>query len=181
MRIISGRLGGRRFDPPAGPALRPTTDQAREALFNILAHRIDFAETEVLDLFAGGGGISMEFASRGCPRVVAVEKNPRTCQYLTGLCKLLQAPEVQVVQMAAEAFLACPAQPFSLVFLDPPYAYPGKDQLLMTIQTRGWLAAGGLLILEHSSHEGFTAAPGFTEARSYGQSTFSFFAPGLPS
>jgi 16S rRNA (guanine966-N2)-methyltransferase len=177
MRIISGRLGGRQFDPPAGPDLRPTTDQAREALFNILAHRVDFADIQVLDLFAGGGGISLEFASRGCPTVLAVERNPKTCKYLQALCQKFGAAEVKVVNQAAEAYLSSPAQPFNLIFLDPPYKYADKAALLGRILAGGWLAADGLLILEHSSHEGFAEHPGFVEARVYGQSCFSFFAP----
>lgn len=180
MRIVGGYLGGRRFDPPAGPHLRPTTDRAREALFNILANHTVWPDTPVLDLFAGGGGVSLECISRGAPRVVAVEKDGKTVRYLQRLALSWAVSTLEVVHSPAERYLTGPAEPFGLVFLDPPYAYPGKAALVEQVRSQGWVAPGGWVVLEHATGETFADAPGFDQARVYGQSAFAFFqAPGL--
>ena len=175
MRIISGRLGGRRFDPPPGLGIRPTTDRAREALFNILAHRFEIAGARVLDSFAGSGAVALEFASRGAERVVATEANAKTARYLRQLVAQLQATECEVVHTRAEQYLAATGERFDYIFLDPPYALGSKRALVDLALDRGLLRPQGQIVLEHPSVERYDDHAALLERRDYGTSAFSFF------
>lgn len=178
MRIISGQLKGRRIKPPANNwPTRPTTDFAKEALYNILQHRIDFEEMRMLDLFGGAGNHSLECISRGCQDVTYVDLHPPCCRFVEQTVREWGIEtSIQVRNMDVFAFLALPCSPFTFIFAGPPYALPQIDQLPEMILTRGLLAEDGDLVIEHDPTHDFTKHPRFVEVRQYGQTHFSFFA-----
>ncbi len=178
MRIIGGKYKGRVIKPPKGLPVRPTTDMAKEALFNILNHRVDFDGMRVLDCFAGTGSMSYEFLSRGAGSVLALDADAKCVKYISSTFKDLGANNAQAQQTQVERFFAGPAQPYDLIFMDPPYAMPGQDALVLRIMQGGWLERDGLLILEHASSAAFNGLAYFTELRKYGGSSFSFFEYG---
>jgi 16S rRNA (guanine966-N2)-methyltransferase len=180
MRVIGGHLAGRKFDPPTGLGIRPTTDRAREALFNILHHSVPLEGIRVLDLFAGSGALAIEFASRGAAQVDAVEKNRRTGEYLSRV--LVEFGIQRIVRlhaMFADAFLSLPkpetSPGYDLCFLDPPYALGQKRDLVGRLFAEGFVAPGGQVVLEHPTGERYDSIATFREARPYGSSAFSFF------
>lgn len=175
MRIVAGKHRGRMIRPPKGLPVRPTTDQAKEALFNILSNRLDFEELAVLDGFAGTGNMSYEFLSRGVEKLVAVDADAKCVQFMQATFKELGHAEARAIKMSVERYFQGPPQTFDLIFLDPPYAMPGQDRLVMNILEGGWLAEEGVLILEHASSNQFTGLAEFVEVRKYGGSSFSFF------
>ncbi|MBX3101797.1 MAG: 16S rRNA (guanine(966)-N(2))-methyltransferase RsmD [Bacteroidetes bacterium] len=176
MRIISGKYRGRRLQPPPGLDFRPTTDMAREALFNYLAHHHPVHNARVLDLFGGSGTVSIEFLSRGAAQVTTVEMNPKTLRWLKQCHTQLADPAWQITGTRVETYLAkAPNLPWDLIFMDPPYAMPGKAGLIARLQQPAWLAPGGLLIAEHATQEDLGQLPGATETRRYGQSSFTLF------
>lgn len=176
MRIVSGIHKGRRIRAPKGLPVRPTTDRAKEALFSILGHRIAWEDATVLDLFAGTGNISYECASRGCPRVVAVDSHPGCVQFIRKTAAELQLP-VRAQKRDVVKFLKKGSQPFDLIFADPPYEMDETDlgELVSLCMGKGWLNAEGMLVLEHSPQRDLSEEEGFVEARSYGSTVFSFF------
>lgn len=175
MRIISGIYKGFQFDPGKKFNMRPTTDRNREALFNILSHRFDLEGLDVLDVFAGAGGVSYEFASRGAASVVSVEKNPGLCRFIIQTFEKLDYDSFEVYCQDAFAFLKnASVQSFDLIFADPPYADSGIRRLPELILEYEILRPGGLLIVEHGSQQSFEGVQP-EEQRHYGQSTFSFF------
>jgi 16S rRNA (guanine966-N2)-methyltransferase len=162
--------------------VRPTTDRAREALFNILHARLDWPDTRVLDAFAGSGAVGLEALSRGAAHVTFWEHHPRVVRHLTAtLAELGCSPaEARVAQVNSLVQAATPRPAdhpaFDWVFLDPPYAIGGKAQLLGSLRANGWLAPGAEVVLEHLASESFRHTPGFAEERTYGTSRFSFFS-----
>ena len=175
MRIIGGRLKGLRFFPPPNLPVRPTTDMAKEALFNILNNQIDFEQLKVLDLFSGTGNLSMEFASRGAEEVVSVDANMGCVNYLKELSKKHACQQVKVFKADVFKFLKEENQKFDLIFADPPYDLPQIPQIAQIVFEKDLLTAGGLLIIEHPSNKSLTNHPNFTDQRKYGHSSFSFF------
>ncbi|MFH1161469.1 MAG: RsmD family RNA methyltransferase [bacterium] len=175
MRIISGRYKGRRIDPQVSLAVRPTTDFAKEGLFNVLSNLVDFTETSVLDLFSGTGNISFEFISRGCTHVVALDIERRCVDFINHTATKLGMDGLKAVRVNVLVYLRNPYQTFDLIFADPPYQMSGIDQLPNQILNAGMLNEGGLLILEHSEKYNFTEYPLFTQVRQYGKVHFSFF------
>ncbi|MCL2413239.1 MAG: 16S rRNA (guanine(966)-N(2))-methyltransferase RsmD [Bacteroidales bacterium] len=175
MRIIRGTLKGRRIQAPANLPVRPTTDFAKESLFNVLNNRIDFEELNVLDLFAGIGGISLEFASRGAS-VLAVENNPKCADFIKQAAEKLHVESLRVMQTDAFAYLAKTRQTFDLIFADPPYDLPTIDLLPNLIFEYKLLNPDGIFILEHSEQHDYSALPKFSELRKYGKVHFSFFS-----
>lgn len=175
MRIVAGIFRGRVIRPPKGLPVRPTTDQAKEALFNILSNRLDFEDLRVLDAFAGTGNMSYEFLSRGVKELKAVDADARCVRFIEATFKELGAPHAQAIALRVEKFFQGPYEPFDLIFMDPPYALPGQEDLVSTALRGGWLAAGGTLVLEHSSLKDFRGLAEFVEMRKYGGSSFSFF------
>ncbi len=177
MRIISGELKGRRIKPPANKwPTRPTTDFAKEALYNILQHRVDFEGLKMLDLFGGAGNHSLECISRGCTDVTYVDLHRPCCKFVEETSvdwKIDHA--ITIRNMDVFAFLAMPPARFDYIFAGPPYALSQIDQLPDIILSRGFLAEGGFLVLEHDPSHDFTAHPRLTELRKYGQTYFSFF------
>lgn len=175
MRIISGIYKGFNFDPGKKFSMRPTTDRNREALFNILVHRFDLEGIEVLDLFAGAGGISYEFASRGAGNVISVEKNPGLCQFIGQQFEKLGFEQYEVICQDAFRYVKnLPPESYDLIFADPPYADPGIRLLPEWVFSGKVLRPGGMLIIEHGSNQSFDWGNP-VEQRRYGQSTFSFF------
>jgi len=174
MRIIRGTLKGRRIQAPSSLPVRPTTDFAKESLFNVLNNRLDFEDLNVLDLFAGIGGISFEFASREAS-VLSVENNPKCADFIKQTAEKLQVENLRVMQTDAFAYLAKTRQTFDLIFADPPYDLPTIDLLPNLIFEYKLLNPDGLFILEHSERHDYSAHPQFSELRKYGKVHFSFF------
>ena len=179
MRIIGGALGGRRFEPPAQGPARPTTERAREGLFNILDHSFSPEEKYILDLFAGSGGVTFEALSRGAKGVVAVEQHRASADFIKKTATHFGVADRLTVHTAdVFKFLARAGNPdFDLVFADPPYELPGMATLPELILESGILAAGGLFILEHRSRtQDFRKHPSCFREAVYGEATFAFFS-----
>lgn len=175
MRVITGKYKGRRFDVPRSFKARPTTDFAKENLFNVLRAYVDFEETAVLDLFGGTGSISLEFLSRGCAPVVCVEKDHAHASFLHNLFRSLNDNNLRLIQGDALRFVERGVQPFDLVFADPPYQLRELPELPERVLHSGCLRDGGLFVLEHGKNHSFELHPAFLEHREYGSVNFSFF------
>jgi len=175
MRIISGSYKGRKLHPPGNLPVRPTTDFAKEALFNVLNNLINYNSTRVLDLFAGTGGISYEFISRGCKSVTSVEKDPRCLSFIhhTGLD--LKMLNLFPHKANALSFVRQSMDTWDLIFADPPYDLPQLPDLPELVLGGKILAPGGWFILEHPKKYNFDEFPGFDQHRNYGEVNFSFF------
>ena len=176
MRIIRGKYGRRRFDVPNNIKARPTTDFARENLFNVLENQIDFEETVALDLFAGTGAISFELLSRECKRVVCVEKHPTQYNFITKVQQLLGDDNLQAIRGDVFKFVAACGEQFDFIFADPPYDLPQLESIPSRVLDENCLLRpGGLFVLEHSRNNDFTQHPWFAEHRVYGSVNFTFF------
>lgn len=175
MRIISGTYRGKRIHPPKNFKARPTTDFAKESLFNIMMNNYDMEELEVLDLFSGTGGISYEFASRGARSIVAIEKDPHHYLFIKNTCQELNMDMVNVIRGDVFSYLKKPYQSFDIIFADPPYDHSQLSTLPDQIFSTEILAKGGTFILEHPGSHSFTSHNNFSEHRKYGGVNFSFF------
>ncbi|MDR2041826.1 MAG: RsmD family RNA methyltransferase [Tannerella sp.] len=176
MRIIRGLYGRRRFRIPASFGARPTTDFAKENLFNVLENLVDWEGMRALDLFAGTGSISFEMLSRGCRQVTAVELNPLHASFIRKVAGELQTEALELIRRDVFRYLrSAPGQAFDLVFADPPYALNGLPTLPRLIEDGQWLREGGLFVLEHSKAYDFSALPHFYQKRTYGSVNFSIF------
>jgi 16S rRNA (guanine966-N2)-methyltransferase len=175
VRIIRGKYRGRQIHAPKSLPVRPTTDYAKEGLFNILEHTFDFESLEVLDLFAGTGSISYEFASRGCKSILAVDHNYHCTSFIKETARKLDISNLQVVKMDVMKVLAMNNKPYSLIFADPPYSLGGISALPEAMLNARHLYGSGWLVLEHSSAYDFAANPHYLEKRKYGEVNFSFF------
>ena len=175
MRIISGKYGGRIIKPPRNFRSRPTTDLAKEGLFNILANHFHFDNLEVLDLFAGTGSVGFEFASRGAEKIDMIEKNYQHFKFIRKAMEILQAKNIQVIK--ADFFKAIQKidQVYDIIFADPPYDLNEFEKVPELILSKPILKPNGWFILEHSSHHRFQSLPGFFDVRNYGSVNFSFF------
>jgi 16S rRNA (guanine966-N2)-methyltransferase len=177
LRIIGGTHRGRRINPPSNFKARPTTDFAREGLFNILNNRVDFESIDVLDLFAGTGSISYEFASRGVKSVHLVEKD---IKHISGIKKILNDMDLQNVRpihIDVKAYLKTCSIKYDIVFADPPYELSWLQELPDIVTQAGIIKEGGVFILEHPRDISFTNHKLFFEHRNYGGVNFSFFNP----
>ena len=175
MRIISGQYGGRKINPPHTIKARPTTDFAKEALFNLLNNRIDYEGIDVLDLFAGTGSISYEFASRGARMVTSVELANQQQNFIRKTCLELNIRNINLVRGDVFKFIRAAEVQYDFIFADPPYALPQLPLLPDMIFDKSLLRDEGLFVLEHSSNNDFSAHPHFVEHRNYGNVNFSFF------
>ncbi|EHG23190.1 hypothetical protein HMPREF9332_00942 [Alloprevotella rava F0323] len=175
MRVITGKYKGRRFDVPRTFKARPTTDFAKENVFNVLRSYLDFEETTALDLFGGTGSITLELLSRGCPQVTTVEKDRQHYLFIRSVLRELNDEAANPLQGDALKFIERCRQPFELVFADPPYALPELPELPERVLKSDCLKPGGLFILEHGKNHDFSHLPEFLEHRSYGSVNFSFF------
>lgn len=175
MRIIGGGLKGKNISPPAGYAARPTTDFAKEGLFNILINEFDLQQISFLDLFSGTGSISFEFASRGCPDIISVEMNPAHVRFIKQVISAYKIKGIQVVRHNVFDFLEICTKKFDIVFADPPYSIEGLETIPDKIFRKEILAPGGYLILEHPAGYTFAEHPYFIKEKKYGNVHFSFF------
>lgn len=175
MRIIRGKYGRRRFDVPRNITARPTTDFARENIFNVLENLIDIEGTNVLDLFAGTGAVSLEFLSRGAANVTSVEMASVQTSFIRSVAEKLGASELKVIKGDVFRFLATCHKKYDIVFADPPYDHPRFEEIARLVPDSGIISPGGLFILEHSKAYDFSDLPGFLERRIYGSVNFSIF------
>lgn len=177
MRIVGGARKRRQIIPPRNFRARPTTDFAKENLFNVLQNLYDLEDTDVLDLFSGTGSISYEFASRGACRIVSVEMNPLHQRFIAATAKELGFDQIQSVKTNVFVYLKslAGAESFDIVFADPPYDMDGVETLPELVFGGGFVREDGIFILEHSAEKDFSEYPNFYERRSYGSVQFSFF------
>lgn len=174
MRIVGGSLGGRRFQPPANIPARPTTDLAREALFNILGNAMDLEGIQALDLFGGTGGVSYELVSRGAEKVTVVEQDGTSVAFIKKTAAAFGiAEDLKIIKVDVFRFLKNDTESYELVFADPPYALPRMGDLVSMMLPR--LKEDGLAVLEHDTRHNFESHPNFSRAKSYGDTIFTFF------
>ncbi|MDP4282243.1 MAG: RsmD family RNA methyltransferase [Bacteroidota bacterium] len=175
MRIISGIHRGRPIRPPANLPVRPTTDFAKEGLFDILTNRVVFEEIDALDLFAGTGSISYELISRGCRSVLSVDRDPRCVSFIRKTAEMLKAENLEAIRDDVFRFVRTTPGKFDLIFADPPYDLEGIDSLPGLIQQNSLLEKDGIFIFEHSRNLDVRSVTGLFEERHYGNVNFSFF------
>lgn len=177
MRIISGTHKGRKITAPKNLPVRPTTDMAKEGLFNILNNRYFFDDISILDLFAGIGSISFEFASRGTTKVTSVDKHYGCVKFIVDTAAELDLP-IQTVKSDAYKYLEQLREQYTIVFADPPYDFTQQRfaDLATTVLEKDILEKNGILIIEHSKHTDLSHVKFFKSARNYGGSVFSFFS-----
>jgi len=175
MRIIGGRLKGMLIQPPAAYKARPTTDFAREGLFNVLDNEYEFEGLQVLDLFGGTGAIAFEFASRGARRVYSVEMARENASFIKTEALRLGLDNVTMVRDNVFDFLPICRERFDIIFADPPYSLEGIGTLPDLIFNLNLLHPERTFILEHSDAYDFSAHPHFVKEKVYGRVHFSFF------
>lgn len=175
MRIISGKYGRRRFDVPKNITARPTTDFARENIFNVLENLDGFEDKSACDLFAGTGAVSFEFLSRGCNYVTAVEKSPIQAGFIRKVAETLADPNLHIVKGDVFRFIDECRRSYDYIFADPPYDHPRFDEIPALILDSALVAPGSVVIVEHSKAKDFSALPGFNQRRAYGSVNFSIF------
>jgi len=181
MRIISGVHKGRKINAPKGLPVRPTTDFAKEGLFNILRNKVYFDELTVLELYAGTGNISYEFASRGTPQIWAVDAHAGCIRFIQKTASELDLP-IEAIKSDVKKFIISQNKSFDIVFADPPYNLSLNDleDLVTTILENDLIKPEGYLILEHTKQLDFSLLDCFIEKRKYSNSVFSFFKPNKP-
>ncbi|MGP1378452.1 MAG: 16S rRNA (guanine(966)-N(2))-methyltransferase RsmD [Prevotella veroralis] len=175
MRIITGKYKGRHFDIPRTFKARPTTDFAKENIFNVINAYLDWEETVALDLFAGTGSISLELLSRGCKEVVSVEKDRDHARFISQCMEKIGADEHVLIKGDVFRFIKSCHQQFDFIFADPPYALPELPTIPDLIFSQDLLAPDGLFVFEHGKHNDFSSHPHFVEHRSYGSVNFTLF------
>ncbi len=175
MRIIGGKAAGIRLNPPQNLPVRPTTDLAKEALFNILANRLDFEDLACLDLFAGTGNISFELASRGVKSVESIDLHGKCVLYISETAKKLNLDQIKTRKADVFKYLNTAKATYDLIFADPPYDIAQLPQIPQFIFHNNLLNLGGLLIVEHPTSRKMMDHPNFLECRTYGNSSFSFY------
>ena len=180
MRVVAGKYKGRHFDVPRSFKARPTTDFAKENLFNVLRSYIDFEDEapQALDLFAGTGSITLELLSRGCSHVTAVELDPQHISFIRSFLRQLKAEsDVTILRADVLRFLKKAPGTYDFIFADPPYALPELQQLpkLIFREDGSILKEGGIFVLEHGKTQDFTQHPHFIGHRAYGSVNFSLF------
>lgn len=175
MRIITGIYKGRHFDVPRSFKARPTTDFAKENIFNVLNGYLDLEGSTALDLFAGTGSISLELLSRGCASVISVEADRDHANFIRQCMQKLGTEQNILIRGDVFRFLKTCHQQFDLVFADPPYALEQLPQIPDLVLEKGLLKDGGVFVFEHGKHKDFSSHPRFVEHRAYGSVNFSLF------
>lgn len=175
MRIITGIYKGRHFDIPKTFKARPTTDFAKENIFNVLTGKIDFEGATALDLFSGTGSISLELLSRGCSQVVSVELDREHHAFIRQCLKKLGDENCIALRGDVFRFMKSCRQQFDFIFADPPYALERLPEIPDLVLNNGILKDGGIFVFEHGEKNDFSAHPRFVEHRSYGSVNFSLF------
>ncbi len=179
MRIISGYLKGRKFSPPMDKwPTRPTTDFAKESLYNILVNKIDFKDIRVLDLFGGAGSHTFESISRGAAHVTFIDKYAPAIQYVRKMATELDIDEkITTLKVDVNAFLKKGGVvAYDLIIADPPYQMPGIDNFPDMIKNGNFLNPGAIFVLEHGHNNDFSKNTALVDSRKYGGSFFSFFS-----
>lgn len=174
MYIGGGNLKGRKV-PDTKLHLRPTTNRAKQGLFNILHHRVEWGECSALDLFSGTGSITYELASRGCKDVTSVDISSSNCGFIRTNIKQFKLNNIIIVRSDALSFIRSHSNPYDIIIADPPYDYEHYNLLPELIFERNLLKQGGYLVIEHSKRTTFEGTPRFTEQRTYGEVNFSIF------
>ncbi|MGP1514610.1 MAG: RsmD family RNA methyltransferase [Bacteroidales bacterium] len=174
MRIVAGNLRGRRLNPPTNLSVRPTTDLAKESLFNILRNKIDFERCNALDLFCGTGNISFEFVSRGIRSITSVDINPKCINFINQTKEKFKTDNLFALRSDVFTYLGRSKMKFDVIFADPPYDM-SKFDLVVELVLRSFLTPDGLFVLEHSIEHSYTDNPFFVEQRHYGKVNFTFF------
>lgn len=176
MRIIRGKYGRRRFDVPTNITARPTTDFARENIFNVLENIVDFDDAPVaLDLFAGTGAITLEFLSRGCSSVTAVEKATTQYNFIRKVAQQLNIDNLRLIKGDVFKYIESATQKFDIIFADPPYDLPDFGNIPGLVLNSAMLKPDTIFIIEHSKNYDFSNLPHFLEHRAYGSVNFSIF------
>lgn len=175
MRIVSGTHRGRTFTPPPNLPVRPTTDFAKESLFNILNNYFEFEYLRVLDLFSGTGSISYEFASRGCKDITAVDGNFKCFSYIKSTADKFRFDSIKVVKSDVFAFLRSGKKPYNVIFADPPYDMGSMADIPAIVFENKLLEPEGWLIIEHSADTDFSQHERLWDQRKYGNTIFSIF------
>ena len=175
MRVVSGKYRGKRIFPPKKFPSRPTTDYAKEALFNILENRVDWEDLDVLDLFAGTGNMSAEFLSRGANSVLSIDKNPICIRHLHTVKKDFNDDNWSIQRNEVNHFVIKCEQKFDLIFADPPFGIKGLEELVNRIFEQSVIKQDGVLIVEHGRENDFKSHKRFSEVRDYGGVQFTFF------
>lgn len=179
MRIIGGKHGGRKFNPPNQmPYTRPTTDIAKEGLFNVLQHQLDFEELKTLDLFGGTGSISYELASRGVKDLTVVEKDANMFAFIKKTAAELRIENMKVIKMDVFKFIQNCTDKFDFIFAGPPYALTNIDDLPRLIFEKQLLKPGGWFVLEHTPRNDYKSFPFYKTERNYGTTVFTTFIEG---
>lgn len=175
MRIISGTHKGRNINPPSGLPVRPTTDFAKEGLFNVLQHQLDFEEIEVLDLFCGTGNISFEFASRGASQITSVDNAFKCTTFVKKQAEDFKFPQVKAINADVFQLLKKLPTKYDVIFADPPFSNEKLEELIYLVFENQLLKQNGIFILEHEGIHNFAFNKYLKEKRSYGKITFSIF------
>ncbi|TAL57810.1 MAG: 16S rRNA (guanine(966)-N(2))-methyltransferase RsmD [Bacteroidetes bacterium] len=175
MRIVGGTHRSRQFNIPEKLGIRPTTDFAKEALFNILQHSVELEGIKVLDLFGGSGSISYEFASRGAAEITCIEKNPQSMSFIKKTALEFKFPNIKVTCMDVFKYLSLCSETFDIIFADPPFKLENIERIPALIFEKKLLKENGILIVEHPSDVKFTGIMQLQETREYGTVNFSIF------
>ncbi len=177
MRIIGGKYRGKIIIPPANFRSRPTTDFAKEALFNILFNSFNFENIDVLDLFSGTGSITYEFCSRNVKSIIAIESNYNNVSYIDKQLKKMDFNNAKVIKSDVFKYLKNCNQKFDVVFADPPYNMENIEEIYHAVFQNNILSDTSFLIIEHSKNNDFSKYPHFYMQKKYGSVHFSFFDP----
>lgn len=176
MRIISGKFKGRRIAPPKNLPVRPTTDMSKEALFNVLNNHFNFTDLKVLELFAGTGSISYEFASRGCSPILCVDADLGCINFIKKTAKEFEF-DITAIKNDVFKFLEKHTGNYDIIFADPPYGMVQKEfeRIVEIIFEKELLDDAGMLIVEHSKYTKLDKMPNYSFQKNYGGSVFTFF------
>ena len=175
MRIITGKYKGRHFDIPRAFKARPTTDFAKENIFNVMTGYLDFEDAHALDLFAGTGSISLELLSRGCSQVVSVEADHDHAGFIRQCFEKLKDDNCVLIRGDVFRFIKGCHQQFDFIFADPPYALETLSRIPDLVLQSGLLKPDGVFVFAHGKQNDFSQTPGFIEHRAYGSVNFSIF------
>ena len=176
MRIVGGEFGGRRFSPPARIPARPTTELAKEGLFNMLSNSTDLEGIKTLELFGGTGSISYELASRGAADLTLIERDPTTIDFIKNTVKALGiADRLHIIRGDVFKFMKQCTDQFDFIFADPPYDLLNIDKLPLLVFEKKLLLPEGIFVLEHSPRNDYQRHPNFERMKNYGTTVFTFF------
>ena len=176
MRIVGGEFGGRRFNPPANIPARPTTELAKEGLFNMLINSIDIEGLKTLDLFGGTGSISYELASRGAADLTLVERDTTTLDFIKKTADALGIKDrLHIIRGDVFKFMKQSTEQYDFIFAGPPYALLNIDELPLLVFEKKMLLPGGIFVLEHTPRNDYQQHPNFQRMKNYGTTVFTFF------